>query len=142
MPGQRSGSRVPRRGLLVGVRGISVGSSLQGTFLSKSPKTNLTLYNLLGVTGNFTSHDLVQHSRHDQAHGGARSINHGILLGHSKDSFVTMLKCGLVSSGYGVGLKVQAYVLLCTCMCMCTCIQGVHEVREQLLGNGSLLPCR
>lgn len=46
MPGQRSGSRVPRRGLPVGVRGMSVGSSLQGTFLSKSPQTNEKLDSL------------------------------------------------------------------------------------------------
>lgn len=46
---------------------------------------NLTL-NLLRVTENFTSHDLVQNSRQDQAQGKATTVNHELLLGHSTAS--------------------------------------------------------
>lgn len=90
-----------------------------GHLPEKTPQmSNLTLYNLLG---NFTSRDLVQHCRCDQAHGGARTVNHEI--GQSKDSF-TMLKRSLISSGYGIqpkgaGLCSNVYVYVHT---------GVHEV--------------
>lgn len=107
-----------------------------GHLPEKTPQMkNLTLYVLLG---NLLSRDLVQHSRHGQAHGGARTINHE--MGLSKDS-LTMLKRSLISSGYGnrppgSGPCSNAYL----CMCMGIQYTGVHEVRGQLLKTGSLLP--
>lgn len=104
-----------------------------GHLPEKTPqKRNLTLYILLG---NLVSRDLVQH-RHDQAHGGARTVNHE--MGLSKDS-LTMLS--LISSGYGIQ-PTGAGPCSNTYMCMCMGIQhtGVHEVRGQLLRTGSLLP--
>lgn len=82
-----------------------------GHLPEKTPQMrNLTLYILLG---NLISRDLVQHSRHDQAHGGARTINHE--MGLSEDS-LTMLS--LISSGYGIRpTGVQAPVLTRTCVC-------------------------
>lgn len=89
---------------------------------------NLTLCNPLRVTGPFTSRDSVQHN---QSHGGATTINHELLLVHSTDIVLTMLRCGWFSSCYGIGLKVQAYVLTCACLCAWACCIQVHMRRSE-----------